>query len=330
MFKVVNQLAAAVVPLPIGSYCDTNIDLTMSGSTVTSNRTYSCCMDFQGAQWKTTGLGKSTGLYTKGVYYSIDPVTKVCTSKAEPSQGPPDAIPFSFLIIDDDSRGTATKVGTAVIDGVTCDHWQHERGTTGVMNWYLADVKGSTGQRLVRTDFLQGGTNASGTRDFNKAWVTPFPADSFKVPANCPKPTTIATGAGAAPMLPSWASRAYGDAVTYKIAATPTSKTAATTGEPDVCSPCYEKPPACTGSETSVQITGVTGDFCSPLCYQNQCPKGDGSFTATPSCVLETQGSSKPTQCALICTPGDDAACPAGASCQSIQGEGICTYPSRR
>jgi len=95
-----------------------------------------------------------------------------------------------------------------------------------------------------------------------------------------------------------------------------------------VCSPCYEKPPACTGSETSIQITGVTGDFCSPLCYQNQCPKGDGSFTATPSCVLETQGSSKPTQCALICTPGDDAACPAGASCQSIQGEGICTYPA--
>tara|TARA_B110000208_G_C11731497_1_gene416597 strand:+ start:60 stop:1499 length:1440 start_codon:yes stop_codon:yes gene_type:complete len=114
-------------------------------------------------------------------------------------------------------------------------------------------------------------------------------------------------------------------AATYKIKslATPVAATS-----PDACSPCYEKPPACTGSETSVQITGVTGDFCSPLCYQNQCPKGDGSFTAAPSCVLETQGSSKPTQCALICTPGDDAACPAGASCQSIQGEGICTYPS--
>ena len=95
-----------------------------------------------------------------------------------------------------------------------------------------------------------------------------------------------------------------------------------------VCSPCYEKPPACTGSETSVQITGVTGDFCSPLCVQNECPKGDGSFTAKPSCVLETQGSSKPTQCALICTPGSNGACPAGATCQAIQGEGICTYPS--
>jgi len=97
---------------------------------------------------------------------------------------------------------------------------------------------------------------------------------------------------------------------------------------PEVCSPCYEKPPACTGSETSVQITGVTGDFCSPLCVQNECPKGDGSFTAKPSCVLETQGSSKPTQCALICTPGANGACPAGATCQAIQGEGICTYPS--
>jgi cathepsin B len=95
-----------------------------------------------------------------------------------------------------------------------------------------------------------------------------------------------------------------------------------------VCSPCYEKPPACTGSETSVQITGVTGDFCSPLCVQNQCPKGDGSFTAKPSCVLETQGSSKPTQCALICTPGANGACPTGSTCQAIQGEGICTYPS--
>jgi hypothetical protein len=72
----------------------------------------------------------------------------------------------------------------------------------------------------------------------------------------------------------------------------------------------------------------VTGDFCSPLCVQNECPKGDGSFTAKPSCVLETQGSSKPTQCALICTPGSNGACPAGATCQAIQGEGICTYPS--
>ena len=76
------------------------------------------------------------------------------------------------------------------------------------------------------------------------------------------------------------------------------------------------------------QITGVTGDFCSPLCVQNECPKGDGSFTAKPSCVLETQGSSKPTQCALICTPGSNGACPTGATCQAIQGEGICTYPS--
>jgi hypothetical protein len=95
-----------------------------------------------------------------------------------------------------------------------------------------------------------------------------------------------------------------------------------------VCSPCYEKPPACTGSETSVQITGVAGDFCSPLCVQNECPKGDGSFTAKPSCVLETQGSSKPTQCALICTPGSNGECPTGSTCQAIQGEGICTYPS--
>ena len=118
----------------------------------------------------------------------------------------------------------------------------------------------------------------------------------------------------------------YASQQTFEFTPTSTSKQALRA--PQVCSPCYEKPPACTGSETSVQITGVTGDFCSPLCVQNECPKGDGSFTAKPSCVLETQGSSKPTQCALICTPGANGACPAGATCQAIQGEGICTYPA--
>ena len=152
---------------------------------------------------------------------------------------------------------------------------------------------------------------------------------------------------------------------TFASAYTFTPTGAATLTSPQVCSPCYENPPACTGSETSVQvrrcsvvteakiwssgsgswhcahppppalrsplcvqITGVTGDFCSPLCVQNECPKGDGSFSAKPSCVLETQGSSKPTQCALICTPGANGACPTGATCQAIQGEGICTYPT--
>jgi len=92
----------------------------------------------------------------------------------------------------------------------------------------------------------------------------------------------------------------------------------------------------CASDEQSVQITGVQGDFCSPKCEGvlfKHCPSDvpDGA-TAKPECVLETQGSSKPTQCALICQPsenladGSNAACPTNASCKPISGTGICTY----
>ena len=316
------HIALATVPMPIGSFCDEQQDTLMSNGTIVSQSNYSICMDFAGAQWRTAGLGPTTEIFTGGVAYTIDPATKVCTTKAMPGQGPPNAIPFSFLVLDDDSRGSAVKVGTAQIDGVTADHWQHNRAGMGTMNWYLLATKNG-GDALLRTTFVKPNGD-SGSRDFSRKWATPFAAGSFTVPANCPKPSETAT---AATMLR--ADAAFGDAApTYTFTSTSTSTSKQALRAPLVCSPCYEKPPACTGSETSVQITGVTGDFCSPLCVQNECPKGDGSFTAKPSCVLETQGSSKPTQCALICTPGANGACPAGATCQAIQGEGICTYPS--
>ena len=47
-------------------------------------------------------------------------------------------------------------------------------------------------------------------------------------------------------LLPNLAS-----AFTFTVTA-PSNSTA-----PEVCSPCYEKPPACTGSETSVQVRVV-------------------------------------------------------------------------
>lgn len=99
----------------------------------------------------------------------------------------------------------------------------------------------------------------------------------------------------------------------------------------------YEDPNAgpCQSGEQAVQITGLQGSFCSPSCSATtRCttdvPPGT---TATPQCVLETSGSSQPTQCALICQPSDwknlavgAGGCPDKASCKSIQGTGICTY----
>jgi len=84
-----------------------------------------------------------------------------------------------------------------------------------------------------------------------------------------------------------------------------------------------------------VQITGVKGSFCSPKCVGlfRKCPADvPGGATAKPECVLETAGSSKPSQCALICTPSENNAdgsndvCPPNASCKPISGTGICTY----
>merc|ERR1740138_1972327 len=80
----------------------------------------------------------------------------------------------------------------------------------------------------------------------------------------------------------------------------------------------------CPSGSTAVQITGVQGSFCSPKCkIFSECPKAPAGTTAQGKCVLETAGSSKPTQCALICTPSAlDNACPAKASCKSISGTG--------
>jgi hypothetical protein len=90
----------------------------------------------------------------------------------------------------------------------------------------------------------------------------------------------------------------------------------------------YEAPP-CQSDEVQVTITGISGTFCSPKCSTfKPCPTDvPTGTTAKPECVLEAQGHSSPTNCALICSPGASAGCPSGATCQPIQGTGVCTYP---
>merc|ERR1712072_817134 len=88
----------------------------------------------------------------------------------------------------------------------------------------------------------------------------------------------------------------------------------------------------CEADEQSVQVQGVSGDFCSPPCKSNECPTDIPSgVTATPTCALQTTGGQK--YCALICSPsnlrsnGANGECGAG-SCQAVQGTGLCTYPT--
>ena len=89
----------------------------------------------------------------------------------------------------------------------------------------------------------------------------------------------------------------------------------------------------CQPDEKAVKINGVTGSYCAPHCSASSpCPAVPAGTTAAPQCVVEDP-SPPPSLCAVICTPGlefmksGDGGCMPGASCQSIQGTGICTYP---
>jgi len=88
----------------------------------------------------------------------------------------------------------------------------------------------------------------------------------------------------------------------------------------------------CESDEQAVQVQGVSGDFCSSKCKSQVCPTDVPSgVTAKPQCALQTPTGA--AYCALICTPselrfnGANGECGA-ASCQAIQGTGLCTYPT--
>lgn len=80
----------------------------------------------------------------------------------------------------------------------------------------------------------------------------------------------------------------------------------------------------------NVTVTGLTGDFCSPPCDASQnCPTSvPAGCKAAGQCVLEVNGGSTPTYCALICDPATKGVCgKAPVKCEPIQGTGVCTYP---
>merc|ERR1719421_1701757 len=88
----------------------------------------------------------------------------------------------------------------------------------------------------------------------------------------------------------------------------------------------------CEADEQAVRVQGLSGTFCSPDCASAACPTDVPSgVTAKPQCALQSTTGDK--KCALICSPStDEASLRAGdaqcgkATCQPIQGVGICTY----
>merc|ERR1711935_976677 len=87
------------------------------------------------------------------------------------------------------------------------------------------------------------------------------------------------------------------------------------------------------GNEKAVQINGITGKYCAPSCSTSSpCPAVPAPATAAAQCVV-SDPNPPPSLCAVICVPGadflkvGDGGCMTGASCQAIQGTGVCTYP---
>lgn len=99
----------------------------------------------------------------------------------------------------------------------------------------------------------------------------------------------------------------------------------------------YGKPPVdCEKDEKALEVQGIPGAFCSPMCNDFlPCPSDMGpGVTASPMCALQEQTTGK-QYCVLVCYPGKSKSLRGGdsqcgdATCQPAPGQdgiGICTY----
>ena len=202
-------LAATPAQIPIqpvkiiSTFCDNQQDFQTdeSGKQVGKLMNYTLCMDVSQKSFLMecsqgmpcpAGPDMAKTVYTGGTSYIVDFEGKCTSHKCAnlPNCDPPDGMPFSFLLLDDDSRGVARRIGTAVIAGVAVDQWQHERGPGMVMNWFLRNISTSPDEpkMLFRNSFNHsgaGGPAGLGNRDFHKDWITPVPAGTFAIPKGC-------------------------------------------------------------------------------------------------------------------------------------------------
>jgi hypothetical protein len=197
------QIVPTTMPKIIDTFCSFSRDfrLDSSGAIIQgTEQNYTLCMDVKSKSYSITcqagapcpaGPNTAKVVYTgTGTSYNLD-WSGTCTTK--PCQGcdPPAAKPFSFLLLDDDSRGVATHAGSSTLDdGVEVDHYAHARGPGMIMNWYTRNVSAGTDQpkQLVRNSFnysVPGQSAGVGIRDFSMNWATPAPHSSFAIPSEC-------------------------------------------------------------------------------------------------------------------------------------------------
>ena len=96
---------------------------------------YTLCMDVPSKSYEITcvrgvpcppGPDIARAVYTgSGTTYNVDWSGK-CTKVACPPNvcDPPAGMPFSFILLDDDQRGVAVRVGSTTLDHVEVDHYR--------------------------------------------------------------------------------------------------------------------------------------------------------------------------------------------------------------
>lgn len=161
------QVVPETVPKMIDSFCDFNRDFQLSASSALEQEfNYTLCMDVETKSYSITcfqgvpcppGPNIAKAVYTgSGITYNVDWSGK-CKKVACPAStcDPPDGMPFSFILLDDDQRGVAKRVGSTTLDGSEVDHYMHVRGPGMVMNWYTRNVSTAADQpkQLVRNSF---------------------------------------------------------------------------------------------------------------------------------------------------------------------------------
>lgn len=96
------------------------------------------------------------------------------------------------------------------------------------------------------------------------------------------------------------------------------------TGSQGAYDACGQADGACeSGLDCTVFSADATRGYCAPSCASGEaCPEREG---VAGQCAVGPAGAS-PTSCALLCTPGANAVCPAGMVCQDLGGAGACLW----
>ena len=152
--------------------------------------------------WKTVGMpANSTCIYKDQTQYTIQ--DGACKAVKVGPSGDPPALPFSFLVMDNDSRGAAAFVKNTTLDGLNVEQWSHARGPSGTMFWYIQRFAAQENVQMVRTDYhpTAGG---SGSRDFSDQWKTPAAAGSFDLPSSCNNVVVERSAADATAAIPAF------------------------------------------------------------------------------------------------------------------------------